>query len=1051
LRFSRSSEPEEASSSSPPLRGSTGAGRESGTPARVEAPRADAPTLGRIDLVKVLSEASARARRREHASSYLREVGLRSAIVILDNGGRKSIWRVPELDLDLDHRRSRSSIAGRAKIDSLSGPWEINFRSSEHAKRDAIQLDVSVQGLVPRGLARSMPEFASLEKWDLPLWGDAQLELSKSGELRTGRIVLDSAPGHISMPWLAANPLAIDGSHIEVTYNGPDRRFDISQAVFTWGDSRLQLGGSVVAAADIGTGSRWAFDIKSTGGYVAAEPPAFGQLPIDELTARGFFEPARSSIILNALKVRAAGAEVRASGAVSDLTGSPKTRLDAQIGGMPATVFKTFWPQWVTPGVRAWVAAHLRRGQIHGGVFRILRGYGSGSGVQVATGDADQISLTLEGSDLEFQLADNWPALKVARGLLRLDQNGVEFAAPDASMSASDGAKLALKGAFSVDFHEPLPRTGKVTVRGEGPLPLALALLDEERTRALKDMGVATEAVDGKLDANLSLAWKLAPGVKVSEGETQGRIRVLDGKLHDVLGSLDAQGVDMTLDLMPNAADMKANFLVKGVPVRAAWHRNLTDPGHKGSPLRIVARLNDSERDQLGLDIGDLVKGDVDVELTVQPSSDGERTVHMRADLKDASLVLEALAWRKPVGQACLFEFDLAKGTTYPTELRNVRLVGSDIAVAGWMGVGKDLRLKEFRFPQFSLNVVTGFEARGKLRTDNVWEIAAKGPAFDGKELFQSFFDIELAVDKGDKDKPGLDLMAQFDTVLGFYEARLQGVKVSIQKRGGKMTALDARGSFAGGKAFEAGVRHEGGRSRTLVARSGDAGQMLRLVGFYPHAVGGDLDLEVNLDGKGAAERTGTLTATKFYVLGDAVTVQNVPGGDPDTRKQIAREKFVFERLRAPFSVGYGQFVLHDAVVEGPMLSANMRGKLDFRSRKMYVGGTFTPLSDLNRLLRGFPVLGDIITGPRGDGVIAVTYALKGGLENPQLEINPFSVLTPGITREFMQITPNDPAVVAPAKPASKRTRQPRTPVTPGGSGNSVIDGWSSETSPTKQ
>jgi hypothetical protein len=369
------------------------------------------------------------------------------------------------------------------------------------------------------------------------------------------------------------------------------------------------------------------------------------------------------------------------------------------------------------------------------------------------------------------------------------------------------------------------------------------------------------------------------------------------------------------------------------------------------------------------------------------------------------------------------------------------------------MGLGKDLRPKEFRFPQFGLNVITVFEARGKLRADNVWEIAAKGPTFDGKDLFQSFFDIEVAVDKGDKNRPGLDLTAQFDTVLGFYDARLQGVKVTMQKRGGKMTDLDARGSFVGGKSFEAGVRNDGGRSRTLVARANDAGQMFRLVGFYPHAVGGDLDLEVNLDGKGAAERTGALTATKFYVLGDAVTVQNVPGGDAAARKQIAREKFVFERLKAPFSVGYGQFVLHDAVVEGPLLSANMRGKLDFRTRKLNVGGTFTPLSDLNRMLRGFPVLGDIVTGPRGDGVIAVTYALKGGLENPQLEINPFSVLTPGITREFMQITPNDPSVVAPTKPNAKRTRPSRAPATPrpGGSGNSVIDGWSSETSPTKQ
>jgi hypothetical protein len=84
--------------------------------------------------------------------------------------------------------------------------------------------------------------------------------------------------------------------------------------------------------------------------------------------------------------------------------------------------------------------------------------------------------------------------------------------------------------------------------------------------------------------------------VKLSEAQTHGRLRVVDGKLRDVLGSLDAHGVDLTLDLTPGAADMKANFLVKGVPVKAAWQHHLADPSQKGSPLRIVARLNDSER-----------------------------------------------------------------------------------------------------------------------------------------------------------------------------------------------------------------------------------------------------------------------------------------------------------------------------------------------------------------------------------------------------------------------------------------------------------------------
>jgi hypothetical protein len=1002
-------------SKSPPLRGA------------VEVLRSEpAGNLGRIDIVKVLSEASARARRRENASAYLREVGLRSAILIIDHGGRKSIWRVPELDLDLDHRRSRSSIAGRAKIESLAGPWEINFRTREHASAKSIHLAISVHGLVPRGLARSLPELIVFERLDLPIWADAQLELSSTGELLSGKFSMDSAPGKISIPWLAATPLAVDGSRIEATYDGAARRFDISRAILKWGDSNLELAGSVVQQAGRGQEGHWFFDIKSASGLIAAEPPAQDQLAIGELTMRGSLVPANGQVAVSNFLLRVGSTKIDGTADILGLGGAAKARIDARIGAMPVGLFKTLWPSWIAPGARSWAAARLRGGNILGGTFKVVQGYDSGGDDH---GEGDRVSLALEGSDLELNIVEGWPALHASRGLLRLDRNTVEFAVPEASMSSGDGRRLALKGAFSVDLRQPLPRTGRVALRGDGALPLVLQLLDQDGRRALQSSGLAAGSVDGKLDANIVIGLPLVPNLKFADIHVEGRLRLSDGKVHNALGSYDAHRINLAVELGSSLVEAKGDFLIKGVPAKVAWQRAYDTPADKQPPLRITAKLDETERAQLGLDVNEMVHGEVAVDLAVHHDAQGERVVRVRADLTNTKVTLDGLAWEKPIGRSCVFEFDLVKGAAHPNELRNVRLVGQDIAVAGWIGAGADLRVKEFRFPQFNLNVVSVFETHGKLRTDNVWEVVAKGPTFEGKNLFQSFFDVEVAPDKGGKGRPGLDLRAEIDTVLGFYDTRLHNVKLSTQKRAGKMTHLDARGSFGGGKSFEAGIRSDPGRPRVLFARATDAGQMFKLVGFYPHAVGGDMSLEVNLDGRGAAERTGILTATKFHVLGDTVTLQNAQKIDPAARRELAREKFPFERLRAPFAVGNRQFVLREASIEGPLVSANMRGVLDFRMRKLHVGGTFTPLSDLNTVLRAIPLFGGIFTGPRGDGVIAITYAFKGPLENPQLEINPLSVFTPGFTRGLMEMTPEDPNVEGPqAKPSGTRRKGLRTP-----------------------
>ena len=233
-----------------------------------------------------------------------------------------------------------------------------------------------------------------------------------------------------------------------------------------------------------------------------------------------------------------------------------------------------------------------------------------------------------------------------------------------------------------------------------------------------------------------------------------------------------------------------------------------------------------------------------------------------------------------------------------------------------------------------------------------------------------------------------------------------------------------------------------------LNARSSDAGQVFKLVGFYPHAVGGEMNLDVNLDGQGVGRAHRHADGARFHVLGD--TDQRAESAGNETaaaaRRNVVREKFEFNTLRAPFSVGHGQFVLHNAAIEGPLVSATMLGKLDFRTRVLQVGGTFTPLSTLNKIFSEIPLVGDIVTGPKREGVFAMTYALQGSLENPELIVNPFSAITPGITRELMQITPSDPRIVPRTPPTGKNEKGLRSSNSPAiGPRSKDGGGWSSD------
>jgi AsmA-like C-terminal region/Protein of unknown function len=975
----------------------------------------DGMLLGRIDLVKVLAEASARARRGETAGAHLREVGLRSATVIVDNGRRKTVWQVPQFDLDLDHRRTRSSVAGRAKIESAAGPWELTFRSHQHIRAKALDVSVQVQGLVPRGLAANFPHLSALEGLDLPLSGEAKLELSSSGEILSGTIALEAAAGSFDLPGPEAGPMRISGGRIELTYDAGARSFQIGRSSLSWAGGHVQFAGNIAHAGQGNDGPRWTFEVASTEGSVGSDTDGARPLPIDELAASGYFEHGR--VVLSRLVARAGGAEASAEGSVADVGSTVEARFDARIGAMPVDLLKTLWPARLAPATRAWIAQRLTRGKVEGGTFTLVREASKSDWTTV--NDAGRMTLALEGTNLEFALLEGWPAVEMSRGLLRIENSTVGFSTPEAFIASADGRKFSINGAFAVDLSRPMPRKGTLTLKGHGPLSLAVEMLDRQAPTLLQDAGLALTGADGRVEGDISVSLPIVPQLQLSDATVEGRLRVTDARLRQAVGSLDMRGINVTVDVTAAALEAKGKFLAGNVPATVSWQYVFGAPPDKQPPLRIAATLYESERAELGLDLNDIVQGEVGTEVTVVQDAQGDRHVHVRADLTNAELVLESLAWNKPVGERGVFEFDVVKGSKYPIEYRNVRLDGENIALGGWMGAGQDLRVKEYRFPQFSLNVVSNFEAHGKLRADNVWDVTAKGAFYDGKDLFRSFFS-NPAPEKTGKNRPGLDLRAEFESVLGFSGASLRTVRLSLQRRAGKLTQLDARGllaegraSPAGNKQLEVGLRPEPGRPRTLSARANDAGLTFKLFGLLPHMVGGDMNLDVNLDSRGATERAGSLTARGFHLLGDEIPVLGA-----DRRRNPVREKVPFEHLHIKFSAGSGQFKLHNADLQGPVFSATGKGTINFTTKLVQIDGTFTPVAGLNQIFRDIPLVGDIITGPKREGMFAWNYALQGGLESPQIKVHPLSGVAPGFTREFFPIMPEEPRP-APRKKSS--------------------------------
>jgi hypothetical protein len=808
-----------------------------------------------------------------------------------------------------------------------------------------------------------------------------------------------------------------------------------------YGGSEVMLKGIVAAPGPAASG--WTYTLDAVGGQLGSAVPNAPPIRIDQLAVQGVADGKSGAFTLSALTFRAGGAEVIAAGKIEHSPRGQLGGIDGRLGSMSARQFMNIWPESLAPRARSWVATHLTKGAVAGGAFRAAIEPPAAPG---AAADM-RLSMTLEATGVDLRLLDRVPPIEIARGLVRVEGQSLEITTPEALMTSADGKKLAFRAArfTAVETAPGEQPTAELSFRLVGPVASAIDIADRPGLQVLKSHGLVLPGLDGRIDGQVKLLFPLAENVQATEIRADAKVRLTELRARQLAGGIDLSGGTLAVDVDEKAIDLKGDLLLKGVGAKLNWQYLFNIPPAQQAPVRITTTLDNADRLALGIDVADLVQGDVPVEVTIGFNEAGQAQTRVRADLAKAELTFEPIAWRKPPGRSAVLQFDPARGpgsgAAQRIELQNVRLVGDDIAVEGWMAIGVDNRLREFSFPQFSVNTVSRLEVHGKLRADRTWEIRAKGPTFDGRDVFRSLFSLGPATPvQRPMERNGIDLTAEIDTVLGFTDTSLRNVRIRASRREDKLTALDVRATLDGNKPFAATIHTAPGSGRQLRAHGNDAGHLFKLVGFYPNAVGGELKLEVNLDALGPNEKNGILLAEKFAVLGDPVVSEvfqnvdaNAQTGASGPRQRVTRSQFDFDTLVVPFNIGSGQFVMNGAVLRGPLIGATMRGRIDFRGQTVNIGGTYVPLSGLNTALGG--LLGPLSGGPQGEGLFGITFAVQGPLQRPQAIVNPLSLLGPGIFREIFQMTPDtfriQPRDDQPASAAGSAAARARAKVDP--------------------
>mgnify|MGYP002857921448 CR=1 FL=1 len=110
----------------------------------------------------------------------------------------------------------------------------------------------------------------------------------------------------------------------------------------------------------------------------------------------------------------------------------------------------------------------------------------------------------------------------------------------------------------------------------------------------------------------------------------------------------------------------------------------------------------------------------------------------------------------------------------------------------------------------------------------------------------------------------------------------------------------------------------------------------------------------------------------------------------------------MFTHFSAPLEYQYKILKLKQARAEGNVVGLTVNGTYNRAFNNIAMHGVIAPAYSLNRLLGKIPVVGNLLASKDGT-IFAADYKIDGSTDNPEIDINSLSILSPNSMKEWYQ------------------------------------------------
>lgn len=842
-----------------------------------------------------------------------------------------------------------------------------------------VNMGIRVADMPATDIALQAPVMAWLSVLDAPISGSVRTQLDASGTVTSFAGTLDIAGGALS-PQGGTPPVAFEAAKAYFTFDPNRQRIDFSEVSFSAENGQvLASGHSYLSELD----GPW--------------PQAFlGQFQIETATFDGadVFEGPVALSNLNAdLRLRLDPFTVEIPQITIDNEGTPvvaSALIEARDEGWHAAVDAStpqisservlvFWPKAVAPITQGWLRSNLRGGTLHQ----------TSASLRFHSGQKPDIGLSFDFDDGQVKFLREMPMLTGAGGRAELTNGRFSLALESGQVKAGTGDVIDAAGStFTISDIRPKPVIGVIDLATNGTLTGTLSVLNNPPLRIMERAKRSIQIANANTDVRAKVTIPLKDGILRKEVDYEVAATLTDVSSTEIVKGRSLTSNRLALTGSKAALGVTGAAKLDGVPLTVDWRQPLGDAAENGARVSGTVALSQQTLDAFDLPLPrGLIGGEGRGTFELALPATGDPKLELTSNLAGLRLSVPAIGWTKPAGGTGALSINAVLG-----DVPTVEAIGLDtpgLTLNGTLALSDTGAFQSADFTR--VKVADWLDAPVKITPQGggVPKISLGGGTFDLRR-----FD---GLGGGGSGGGGANVDLRLDRLIVSDGIALAPINGTFRPVGpGLSGTFEAR---INGKTPVRGTLSPANGGTALRVQANDAAGVLRDAGLTPNTNAGTLDLILTpvqggpgtYDGQFLIEDIRLRNAPFMADLLDAVSVVGLID-------QLRGPGISFSSVDGKFRMNRRRIQLRQLAAVGGSLGISADGIYDFAQSQMDIRGVISPVYFLNGI-------GSFFTR-RGEGLFGFNYRATGSASDPNVAVNPLSILTPGAFRQIFRSAP---------------------------------------------